>query len=110
MKFTTKLVGDAVLLEFSRLLAQLHGKKSSSARIENDQFAVLLLDRELDQAMQLAERVRQNIEAGSMELDGESVSFTVSIGVAPILEYSPSVDQVLESARTSMENCQGAGP
>jgi diguanylate cyclase (GGDEF)-like protein len=101
--------GDAVLLEFSRLLAQLHGKKSSSARIENDQFAVLLLDRELDQAMQLAERVRQNIEAGSIELDGESVSFTVSIGVAPILEYSPSVDQVLESARTSMEIAKEEG-
>ena len=101
--------GDAVLLEFSRLLAQLNGKKSSSARIDNDQFAVLLLDRELDQAMQLAERVRQNIEAGSIELDGESVSFTVSIGVAPILEYSPSVDQVLESARTSMEIAKEQG-
>ncbi|MEP4146356.1 MAG: DUF1631 family protein [Halioglobus sp.] len=101
--------GDAVLLEFSRLLAQLHGKKSSSARIESDQFAVLLLDRDLDQAVHLAEKVRQDIEAGSIELDGENVSFTVSIGVAPILEYSPSVDQVLESARTSMEIAKEQG-
>ncbi|TDG12025.1 DUF1631 family protein [Seongchinamella unica] len=101
--------GDAVLLEFSRLLAQLHGKKSSSARIEADQFAVLLLDRSLDQAVQLAEKVRRDIEAGSIEIDGENVSFTVSIGVAPIVEYSPSVDQVLESARTSMEIAKEQG-
>ena len=101
--------GDAVLLEFSRLLAQLHGKKSSSSRIESDQFAVLLLDRSLDQAQQLAEKVRQDIEAGSIEIEGENVSFTVSIGVAPILEYSPSVDQVLESARTSMEIAKEQG-
>jgi diguanylate cyclase (GGDEF)-like protein len=101
--------GDAVLQEFSQLLAQLHGKKSSSARIESDQFAVLLLDRSLDQAEQLAEKVRQDIEAGSIELDGDKVSFTVSVGVAPIIEYSPSVDQVLESARTSMEIAKEKG-
>ena len=101
--------GDAVLLEFSRLLAQLHGKKSSSSRIEADQFAVLLLDRSLDQAAQLAEKVRQDIEAGSIEIDGEHISFTVSIGVAPIIEYSPSVDQVLESARTSTEIAKQQG-
>ena len=101
--------GDAVLLEFSQLLAQLHGKKSSSARIEGDQFAILLLDRSLDQAMQLAEKVRQDIAASSIELEEENVSFTVSIGVAPILEYSPSVDEVLESARTSMEIAKELG-
>lgn len=101
--------GDAVLLEFSRLLAQLHGKKSSSARIEADQFAVLLLDRSLDQAVQLAEKVRQDIEAGSIDIEGEHISFTVSIGVAPIIEYSPSVDQVLESARTSTEIAKERG-
>ncbi|MEM8661385.1 MAG: DUF1631 family protein, partial [Pseudomonadota bacterium] len=37
--------GDQVLLEFARLLAQLHSKKASSARIESDSFGVLLLDR-----------------------------------------------------------------
>ncbi len=101
--------GDQVLAEFSKLLAQLHGRKFSSARIEGDEFAVLVLDRTLDQAMALAEKIRSDIEAGSLEIDGEKVSFTVSIGVVPILEYSPSVEEVLESARLAMCHAKESG-
>lgn len=101
--------GDQVLAEFSKLLAQLHGSKFSSARIEGDEFAVLVLDRTLDQAMALAEKIRTDIEAGSLEIDGEKVSFTVSIGVVPVLEYSPSVEEVLESARLAMCQAKEAG-
>ncbi len=96
-----KVNGDQVLLEFSKLLAQLHGKKTSSARIEADRFAVLLLDRDLAQAEQFAEKVRSDIEASSIEIEGEHVSFTVAIGIAPILEYSPSVDRILEAAHNA---------
>lgn len=101
--------GDQVLTEFSKLLAQLHGRKFSSARIEGDEFAVLVLDRTLDQAMALAEKIRADIAAGSLEIDGEKVSFTVSVGVVPILEYSPSVEEVLESARLAMCQAKDAG-
>ncbi|QFU76534.1 DUF1631 family protein [Halioglobus maricola] len=94
--------GDQVLLEFSKLLAQLHGKKCSSARIEGDEFSLLVLDRSLEQAAQLGEKIRADIEGGNLEIEGEKVSFTVSIGVAPILEYSPPVEELLESARTAM--------
>ncbi|KAA1193365.1 DUF1631 family protein [Pseudohalioglobus sediminis] len=104
-----EVTGDAVLQEFSNLLAQLHSKKSSSARIEGDQFAVLLIDRSLEQAEAVASKIREDIESGSMEIEGENVTFTVSIGVAPILEYSPSVDQVLESARSAMEHAKEQG-
>ncbi len=104
-----EVTGDAVLLEFSSLLAQLHGKKSSSARIEGDQFGVLLLDRTPEQATAVAQKIREDIESGSMEIEGENVTFTVSIGVAPIVEYSPSVDQVLESARSAMAYAKKQG-
>lgn len=104
-----EVTGDAVLLEFSSLLAQLHGKKSSSARIEGDQFAVLLLDRTPEQAAAVAAKIREDIESGSMEIEGENVTFTVSIGVATIVEYSPSVDQVLESARSAMAYAKEQG-
>lgn len=48
--------GDQVLFEFARLLAQLHGRKSSSARLDSDSFAVLLLDRNMEQAVHVAEK------------------------------------------------------
>ncbi len=101
--------GDQVLLEFSKLLAQLHGRKSSSARLEGDDFAVLIIDRSIEQALELAESIRSAIEEGSVDIDGESVSFTVSIGVAAILEHSSSVEEVLDSARSAMRHAKQQG-
>mgnify|MGYP003630452851 FL=1 len=104
-----RIHGDQVLLEFARLLAQLHSKKSSSARIESDSFAVLLLDREMDQAVQVAEKIRHDIEASSVDIEGEKIGFTVSIGVVPIKEYSPDVGQILNTARTTMHLAKEQG-
>jgi diguanylate cyclase (GGDEF)-like protein len=104
-----RVVGDQVLLEFARLLSQLHGKKSSSARLDDDEFGILLLDRSAGQAMEVAEKVRADIEAGALDIDGESVSFTVSIGVTSIQEHSPSVEQLLEDARAAMQLAKQAG-
>lgn len=104
-----RVSGDGVLLEFAKLLAQLHGKKSSSARLEGDEFAVLLLDRSMDEAMHLAEKVRRDIESSSVDIEGENVSFTVSIGVAAILEHCSDADQVLDSARTAMTHAKQQG-
>ncbi|RLA48198.1 MAG: diguanylate cyclase [Gammaproteobacteria bacterium] len=101
--------GDQVLLEFAKLLAQMHGKKSSSARIDADEFALLLLDRPMELALQVAEKIRRDIEASSVDIDGESVTFTVSIGVAPILEHSPGVEDVLDAARTAMHHAKEDG-
>jgi len=104
-----RINGDQVLLEFAKLLAQLHGKKSSSARIDADEFAVLLLDRPMEKALQVAEKIRGDIEASSVDIDGENVTFTVSIGVAPIREYSSDVEHVLQSACSAMHHAKEQG-
>jgi len=104
-----RISGDQVLLEFAKLLAQLHGKKSSSARIEADEFAVLLLDRSPEQALQIAEQIRSDIAASSIDIEGENVSFTVSIGIAAILEHSPDVEEVLDAARSAMRHAKQQG-
>jgi diguanylate cyclase (GGDEF)-like protein len=93
--------GDIVLLEFAKLLAQLHGKKSSSTRVKNDEFAILLLDMSVAQAVQYAEKIRQDIETSIIDIEDEKVTFTVSIGVAPIRDYSPSVDNIMKFASSA---------
>ena len=104
-----RISGDQVLLEFAKLLAQLHGKKFSSARLDADEFAVLLLDRSLEQAVKVAEKIRGDIESGSIDIDGENVSFTVSIGAAAIMEHSAGIDDVLEAARSAMQHAKQRG-
>lgn len=94
--------GNLILLEFSKLLAQLHGKKVSSCRIENDQFGILLLDRSISQAVKYAEKIRADIESSTIEIADEKVTFTVSIGVAPISDYSPDVTDIIQLAKNAM--------
>jgi diguanylate cyclase (GGDEF)-like protein len=104
-----RVTGDQVLAEFARLLSQLHGSKSSSARLQDDEFAVLLLDRSMDQAVHYAEKIRSDIEASSVEIEGEKVSFTVSIGIAPMVDYCPGVEQILSSANSAMRLAKNGG-
>ncbi|MCB1705421.1 MAG: DUF1631 family protein [Halioglobus sp.] len=104
-----RISGDQVLLEFAKLLAQLHGKKASSARMQDDEFAILLIDRSMEQATRIAEKIRSDIEASSVDIEGENVSFTVSIGVSAILEHSPAVEEVLEDARSAMRHAKQQG-
>ncbi len=94
--------GNLILLEFAKLLAQLHGKKVSSCRIQDDQFGILVLDKNIDQAMKYAEKIRADIESSSVEISDEKVTFTVSIGVAPVSDYSPGVADVIQLAKSAM--------
>ena len=104
-----KVNGDLVLLEFAKLLSQLHGKKTSSARIGDDEFGILLVDRSMEKASEFAEKVRSDIEASSIEIENEKVSFTVSIGVAPLIDSSTGVEDVLDSARGAMQVAKDKG-
>ncbi|MDP5064268.1 MAG: DUF1631 family protein [Haliea sp.] len=104
-----RISGDQVLLEFSRLLAQLHGRKTSSARLEQDSFAILLVDGDTEQAQALAEQVRSDIASGSVDIDGEKVSFTVSVGIAPVQDYSPDVESVMANAQAAVNQAKQLG-
>lgn len=108
-KVYDRISGDEVLLEFSRLLAQLHSKKVSSARLAADEFAVLLIDREIHQAEQIANRIRTDIAASSVNIGGENVTFTVSVGVAPIFDFSPGVENIMANARSAMLEAKQLG-
>ena len=104
-----RVVGDQILLEFARLLAQLNGRKSSSARLDGDEFIVLLLDHTIEQAQRVAARICGDISSGSVDIDGENVSFTVSIGVAAIREHSSGVQEVTNAARSAMQHAKQEG-
>jgi diguanylate cyclase (GGDEF)-like protein len=104
-----ELTGDQVLMEFAKLLAQQHSKKVSSARLEGNQFAVLLLDRTLDQAFAHGEGVRLAIEDSPVSIENDNVSFTVSVGVTTIQDYNQSVDELLENAHTAVRQAKQEG-
>ncbi len=82
--------GDAVLRELAQRIESQVRASDVAARYGGEEFVVLLPDTNVEAAGKLAERIRHEIAAAPIELpSGESVTITVSIGIA---EVSPAPD------------------
>ncbi len=76
--------GDYVLATTSRLIEQMIRKQDSAARWGGEEFLVLCLETELEQATQVATRILNQVNSHKFEYDGMSFTVTLSIGVAEI--------------------------
>lgn len=77
------LEGDRVLQESVRLMRSALGANSLLARFGGEEFVILIPDRDMDEAIALAERIRRTLEANDVILStGVVVNVTASFGVA----------------------------
>jgi diguanylate cyclase (GGDEF)-like protein len=76
--------GDRALAAVATLL-QLHMRPTDIvARYGGEEFCALLIATETEEAARIAERLRAAIARQVIELDGQPLEFTASIGVAPL--------------------------
>ncbi|MCH4887883.1 diguanylate cyclase [Acidaminobacter sp. JC074] len=83
-----------------------------AARYGGEEFAVLLPDIELDGGVEVAERIRQNIEDLQIEnfREGKPEVITVSIGIASVLPIiDEEVDQLVEYADEALYRAKEEG-
>jgi diguanylate cyclase (GGDEF)-like protein len=102
-------VGDQVLGELSRRLAECVRPEDTIARLGGDEFAVLLED--LDDAAgatAVAERVAKALEAPFL-LEGREVVVTMSVGVALNTRRPVSPEELLRDADLAMYRAKGKG-
>ncbi len=106
------LAGDAVLVEFARRTQSVLRDGELFARYGGEEFAVLVGDACLEDAIAVAERIRESIAASPVLFDDQPIDVTVSIGVA---QYDPyrnlrfealvqEADQALYQAKESGRN------
>jgi two-component system, cell cycle response regulator len=81
--------GDAVLKQVARVMQASVRGNDIAARYGGEEFCLLLLDADAVRARNAAERLRAAIAATPTDYEGQSLSVTVSIGVA---EYDPRRD------------------
>ncbi|MCC5859948.1 MAG: GGDEF domain-containing protein [Ectothiorhodospiraceae bacterium] len=74
--------GDALLRETARVLRDAVRGTDRVFRYAGDEFVLLLTKTAIDPARVIAERVRERVDAIRVEVDGGTVSTTVSVGVA----------------------------
>lgn len=96
------LAGDHVLRHMVGVLRQRLRASDVLGRYGGEEFMVLLPSTDLHGAAQLAEQLRQAVQAAPCEWQGQRIPFTVSIGVAA------SADTPADPSRTSEALLQAA--
>ncbi|MCT4782948.1 MULTISPECIES: GGDEF domain-containing protein [Exiguobacterium] len=92
-------VGDSVLQEFGRRIRQALRNEDFAARYGGEEFILLLNHCDTDQAVEIAERIRQKIEATPFHVDGIDIQVTASIGVDTIRSFGDQrLDDTIRNA------------
>jgi diguanylate cyclase (GGDEF)-like protein len=99
------LAGDDMLRRVSRILVSCVRRGDVAARYGGDEFCVLLRDAAMGTAMDVAERIRQQV--GELWV-GQDRAATVSIGVAALNGHRDAED-LLEQADKAMYAAKQAG-
>lgn len=74
--------GDVALINVARLIMEKVRQIDTAARYGGEEFSVILPHTEIDEALVVAERIRESIEKTSVECNGKELTLTISVGVA----------------------------
>ena len=102
--------GDTVLVALARALQAEARSCDVVGRIGGEEFAVLLPETTVAEAVMVAERVRSTIAANPIPVDGRHLVQTVSIGVGRVpIEHDDPLASALKVADTMLYKAKAAG-
>lgn len=101
--------GDAVLVTIGRLLRESVRQGDVAARYGGEEFAILLRDVTPADLAANAERIRAAVSGGHVDLAGQDVSVTVSIGAVCMSEEPRDVRALIAAADRRLYVAKDAG-
>ena len=90
--------GDLALRSFSLVAMDHKRSQDTFGRLGGEEFGLLLPETNLEQALVVAHRIQQMWEQSPVNLDGELIYSTVSIGLAQASPEDKSLDDLLRRA------------
>ncbi|WP_158219591.1 PAS domain S-box protein [Ideonella sp. A 288] len=102
-------VGDAVLRHVVQLMREQTRRLDMVGRCGGEEFAVLLPDTRGDEAMVLAERLRERVQQCPLELGDLRVEVTVSIGISPMSARDASPEAAMLRADQALYEVKHLG-
>ncbi len=100
--------GDQVLIQSSMWFSGLCRAQDTVARWGGEEFLFLLPATGGDAGREFAERVRQTIAGREVDWTGESIHFTISLGVATLVEGESLHDAIVRADR-ALYRSKGGG-
>lgn len=101
--------GDAVIQQVAVAVKKNLRSTDVAGRYGGEEFAVLLLDTTVEQAMFFAERLRKNVEAMAVEYNQQILRVTVSIGLAEFHQEMDEYRDWIEAADKALYQSKAAG-
>ena len=100
--------GDNVLREFAKILIRTCRVYDGIYRVGGEEFSIILQDCTPAQAMEIAERIRVNVEGRNYDFGADPIKITTSIGIT---SYHQGMDaqQMAELADKALYEAKHAG-
>lgn len=103
------LVGDEVLRRFARIVLASIRAEDYFARYGGDEFCILLPSTRLDEAMVLANRLRQSYANTPHMINDEIIQSTISIGVVEASALGNDYNAVIDGADKALYQAKNSG-
>lgn len=101
--------GDAVLRHLAAALGATFRDVDVVARVGGEEFAILLPSTDLADAVAVANRLRTLVETAVVVVDGESIRYTVSAGVAAMDDSLIGLDGLMKRADQALYAAKARG-
>lgn len=103
------MAGDTVLKKISEILQNGLRCTDLIGRIGGEEFAVILPETELPQSLQIAERLRKSVDQLPVEVDGDKIRITISLGASQSNIADTEMDDALIRADSALYSAKKAG-
>jgi len=104
------MTGDRILREISQRCLQGMRQLDMLARFGGEEFIFLLPECEFEQAVQVAERLRQEISGTPFSTPHDLIWVTASFGVSSLVpDETTIIEELIEEADTSLYNAKATG-
>lgn len=100
---------DIVVTDIAKILKNVIKEPSVIARFEGTTFTVLFPNISSDKLQTSAEKIRKVFEGHIFEVEGKTVTTTVSIGVSPIIETTADAKKALQHAEAACNVAKNSG-
>lgn len=102
--------GDAVLRRLGLLLRETLRTVDHAGRLGGEEFGVLLTATGPEEAYAVAERIRKEVMELAVAHGGETMRFTISIGVSYLVAAQPlSLEEMIKKADTALYAAKNSG-
>jgi diguanylate cyclase (GGDEF)-like protein len=102
-------IGDKVLIHFTDKIKTFLRKSDLIGRIGGEEFAIFLPDTKMGDAFHIADKIRMAISDSIVEVDSQTVTYTVSLGIESSVLTDHSVTDLFKRADLKLYKAKDKG-